>query len=166
MAVMTEYDFTQQVDYPSVLIADIQASSISTSLVNVETSGSGPTMEVSLFFSDVLSSDDQATLNSVMSSYGNALPPLQVATAQVAKDIAFGMSIIAQFGAANRLANLSTANVIQVATQLAPIQALLMSGSLQTALVAIQGLTPNALITQEVINNYVQQLQNYINDET
>jgi hypothetical protein len=76
------------------------------------------------------------------------------------------MSIIAQFGAANRLANLSTANVIQVATQLAPIQALLMSGSLQTALVAIQGLTPNALITQEVINNYVQQLQNYINDET
>jgi len=123
-------------------------------------------MEVSLFFSDVLSTEDQATLNTVMSSYSNALPPLQVATAQVTKDIAFGTSIIAQFSAANRLANLSTANVVQLAEQLAPIQALLSSGSIQTALYVIQGLTPNALLTQDVINNYAQQLQTYINSES
>ncbi len=164
MAVITEYDFTQQVDFPCVLVADIQASSISTSLVNIETSGSGPTMEVSLFFSDVLSSDDQATLNSVMSSYSNTLPPLEVAVAQISKDIAFGMSMIAQFGAENRLANLSVTNVIQVAEQLASVQALLTSGSIQTAIVIIQGLTPSALITQDVINSYAQQLQTYINN--
>jgi hypothetical protein len=73
------------------------------------------------------------------------------------------MSIIAQFGAANRLANLSTSNVIQIAEQLAPIQSLLSSGSIATALTAIQALTPGALITQDIINTYAQELQNYLN---
>lgn len=166
MPVMTEYDFTQQVDYPSILVANIQASSISTPLVNIETSGSGPTMAVSLFFSDVLSSIDQTTLNSVMSSYVNSIPVLQSTINQITKDIAFGMSIIAQFGAANRIANLNTAQIIQIAEQLAPIQSLLSSGSIQTALMAIQNITPSAILTQDTINIYVTQLQNYINSES
>ena len=35
MAVMTSYDFTQQVDYPNLLIENIQASSIATPVVPV-----------------------------------------------------------------------------------------------------------------------------------
>jgi hypothetical protein len=160
---MTEYDFTQQVDFPSTLVENIQASSISVPLVNIETNGSGPTMEVSLFFQDVLPDADQTTLNSVMAAYVNAISPLDAAIAQVKKDIAFGMSIIAQFGAANRVANLNTGTVAQIAQQLAPIQALLSSGSIQTALYAIQNLTPSAFLTQDIINMYAQELQNYIN---
>lgn len=163
MATMKEYDFTQQVDFPSTLVENIQASSISVPLVNIETNGSGPTMEVSLFFQDVLPDADQTTLNSVMAAYVNTLSPLNAAIAQVKKDIAFGMSIIAQFGAANRVANLNTATVAQIAQQLAPIQALLSSGSIQTALYAIQNLTPNTILTQNIINMYAQELQNYIN---
>ena len=120
-------------------------------------------MEVSIFFSDVLSSADQSTLNSIMSSYVNSLPQAQVAVAQVMKDMGFGMSIIAQFGAANRIANLSPAEVAQVAEQLATVQALLISGSIDTALTVIQSLTPSTLITQDTINYYAQQLQNYLN---
>jgi hypothetical protein len=160
---MTEYDFTQQVDFPSTLVENIQASSISVPLVNIETNGSGPTMEVSLFFQDVLPDADQTTLNSVMAAYVNAISPLDAAIAQVKKDTAFGMSIIAQFGAANRVANLNTSTVAQIAQQLAPIQALLSSGSIQTALYVIQNLTPSALLTQDIINMYAQELQNYIN---
>ena len=163
MATMTEYDFTQQVDFPSTLVENIQASSISVPLVNIETNGSGPTMEVSLFFQDVLPDADQTTLNSVMAAYVNAISPLDAAIAQVKKDITFGMSIIAQFGAANRVANLNTGTVAQIAQQLAPIQALLSSGSIQTALYVIQNLTPSALLTQDIINMYAQELQNYIN---
>lgn len=165
MPVMTEYDFTQQVDYPSILIESIQSSSIATPVVNIETSGSGPTMEVSIFFSDVLSTADQATLNFLMQAYVNSLPPLQVALAQISKDIAFGMSIIAQFGAANRIANLTTANVAQIAQQLAPVQSLLSSGSIDTALTVIQNITPSTLLTQETINYYATQLQNYLNGQ-
>ena len=163
MATITEYDFTQQVDYPSVLVANIQASSISVPLISVETDGSGPTMAVTVWFSDVLSSADQTTLTGVMSAYVNSLPPLQEAQAKVAQDISFGMKLIVQFGAANRLAGLSTGQVVQIAQQLAPIQALLSSGSIETALYLIQNLTPNSLISQDVINTYVQEIQNYLN---
>jgi hypothetical protein len=100
-----------------------------------------------------------------MGSYVNALPPLQVTVAQVNKDIAFGMSVIAQFGAANRIADLSTANVAQIAQQLAPIQALLSSGSIQTALSVIQSLTPSTLLSQNTINYYIQELQNYLSNQ-
>ena len=60
-----------------------------------------------------------------MSSYVNELPAHQTALNQINKDISFGMSVVAQFGAANRLAGLTTAQVVQVAQQLAPIQSLL-----------------------------------------
>jgi hypothetical protein len=100
-----------------------------------------------------------------MSSYVNAPSVLQSAIDQVNKDIAFGMSVIANFSANNRIANLNTTQIIQIATELAPIQALLTSGSITTALVAIQSLTPNTIITQTVINNYSQLLQNYLNGQ-
>ena len=163
MPEITEYDFIQQVDYPTLLIQNVQSSNIATPLINIETSGNGPNMQVSLFFNDVLSSDDQLTLNSIMSSYVNELPAHQTALNQINKDISFGMSVVAQFGAANRLAGLTTAQVVQVAQQLAPIQSLLLSGSIATALAAIQSLTPNAIITQAAISNYSQLLQNYLN---
>jgi len=162
MAVVTTYNFTQEVDYPNLLVSNVQSSSISTPLINIETSGSGQTMSVSLVFSDVLSGADQATLNSIMSSYTNTIPALQATIEQVTKDINFGMSIIAQFGAANRIANLSTSEIAQISQQLSPIQALLMSGSIQTALVSIQNLTPTTLLTQDTINNYVSQIQAYL----
>ncbi len=163
MPEITEYDFIQQVDYPTLLIQNVQSSNISTPLINIETSGNGPTMQVSLFFNDALSSDDQMTLNNIMSSYVNELPAYQTALNQINKDVSFGMSVVAQFGAANRLAGLTTAQVMQVAQQLAPIQSLLLSGSIATALAAIQSLTPNAIITQTAISNYSQLLQNYLN---
>ena len=166
MPTITEYDFTQEVDYPTQLVEAIQASTIATPLINIETSGSGSTMEVSLFFSDVLSSADQATLNTIMQSYTNSLPALQVALNQVSKDMAFGMSIIAQFSAANKVAALSTSDIVQLAEQLSNVQALLSTGSIETALTVIQSLTPSTLLTQTTINYYAQQLQNYLNGQT
>ena len=76
MATQTVYNFTQQVDYPSVLISQIQASSISTVVVNVATAGIGGTMSVSISFKDALSDADVATLNNLMAAYNNPLPPL------------------------------------------------------------------------------------------
>lgn len=74
----TEYDFTQEIDSPISLIAAINALGLSTPLSYVNTSGSGPTMCVSVVFSDVLSSGDQTTLTALMSAYVNptALHPI------------------------------------------------------------------------------------------
>jgi len=166
MPTITEYDFIQQVDYPSILIQNIQNSSISIPLINIETTGSGQTMEVSLFFNDELSQEDQDILNTLMSSYVNQIPLEQQVFNQLTKDISFGMSVIAKFSAANRISDLTTTQVIQVSQQLAQIQALLNSGAITTALFAVQSLTPNAIITQNAINNYVQLLQNYLNSQS
>ena len=78
MPTLTEYNFTQQIDYPDVLTENIQASSISVALDHIDTSGSGPSMVVSVWFKDLLSSDDQTTLNSVLSAYVNTSPSLPI----------------------------------------------------------------------------------------
>lgn len=166
MATMTSYPFTQQIDYPDLLISSIQSSSISTPFSYLERDGSGPTMSVLVWFSDTLSSNDQATLNSIMSSYVNELPAIQQSINQILKDMNFGISIIAQFGAANRAAGLNVSQVIQISQQLASIQSLLMSGSITTALTAIQSIQPNALLTQQTLNSYITQMQNYLSSET
>jgi hypothetical protein len=75
MPTPTTYTFTQEVDYTSVLQASIQSSSIAVSLASIGTVGSGSSMTVSINFNDVLSSDDQTTLNSIMAAYANTSPP-------------------------------------------------------------------------------------------
>ena len=99
MATLTEYDFTQQVDYPSVLTANIQASSIATALDHIGTTGSGPTMAVAVWFKDVLSSDDQTTLATVMAAYVNTAPPSSVPSVSVSTPpLAFASNV---FGTKN-----------------------------------------------------------------
>jgi hypothetical protein len=149
-----------------LLVASIQSSSISTPLSYLEREGSGPSMSVLVWFSDALSSNDQTTLNSLMSSYVNELPQTQQNINQILKDMSFGISIIAQFGAANRAAGLNVSQVIQISQQLASIQSLLMSGSITTALTVIQSIQPSALLTQETLNSYITQMQNYLSGET
>jgi hypothetical protein len=78
MPTLTQYDFTQEVDYSSVLASNIQASSIATALDHIDTSGSGPTMAVMVWFKDVLSNTDQTTLNTVMAAYVNTAPPTTI----------------------------------------------------------------------------------------
>lgn len=74
MATLTQYNFTQQVDYPNVLVSNIQASSISIALDHIDTLGSGAGMIVSVWFKDILPTADQDTLNSVMAAYKNVAP--------------------------------------------------------------------------------------------
>jgi len=74
MATLTSYNFTQQVDYPMVLTDNIQESSISIAIDHIDTSGSGSSMTVTVWFKDVLSTDDQTTLGTVMTAYINSNP--------------------------------------------------------------------------------------------
>lgn len=74
MAIQTEYDFIQQIDYSYMLQNEIQQSSIATPLSYINTFGSGPTMAISIFFSDVLSAPDVITLNSLLAAHINTPP--------------------------------------------------------------------------------------------
>lgn len=78
MPTPTQYNFTQEVDYPLVLQANIQSSSIATAFDHIDTLGTGSSMQVSVWFKDVLSSTDQTTLSSVMTAYTNVAPPVAI----------------------------------------------------------------------------------------
>lgn len=83
MPTLTEYDFVQQVDYTDLLTNNIRQSSISTSLDHIDTSGLGPTMAVTVWFKDVLSTPDETTLDSIMSSYTNPSPKSSVPSVSI-----------------------------------------------------------------------------------
>jgi len=99
MATPTQYTFTQQVLYTDNLVSLIQSSSIVTVLVNIETSGTGSSMSVSLLFKDVLSTEDQATLNTLMSSYTDQpLPVVQTIIPKVIQKLGVDSVILCPFG--------------------------------------------------------------------
>lgn len=76
MPTPTLYSFVQQVDYSTALSQEISGSPILIALDHIETVGSGPEMDVSVWFKDVLSEDDETTLNSLMAAYTNPQAPV------------------------------------------------------------------------------------------
>lgn len=96
MPTPTTYNFTQEVDYPSILTSSIQKSSIVTSLNSISTDGAGPTMQVSVVFNDALSAEDQTTLDSLMAAYTNT-PPIP-STLQVIQILGADSVSICPFG--------------------------------------------------------------------
>jgi hypothetical protein len=86
--------------------------------------------------------------------------------AMVAKSITaamnFGRGLMAEFGAANVLKRLTPAQVAGVAQKLLNVQLLLMSGSLYTAISAMNAIVPDAVLTAEVIKVYRNKIEEYL----
>lgn len=84
MATLTQYNFVQEINFPSVLVSNIQNSSIIVALDHIDTIGMGPSMQVAVWFKDVLSISDIDILNSLMSAYIDPPPtiPTNIVTTQ------------------------------------------------------------------------------------
>jgi hypothetical protein len=76
----------------------------------------------------------------------------------------FGKLLIADFATRNILSSLTQEQLMALSEdpQLLLIQSLLLNGSLHLALSKIQALTPNEIITQEIIDEYSQKLRTYL----
>jgi len=74
-----------------------------------------------------------------------------------------GKQMIADYGALNVLAGYDSTQIATIATALAPLQALLLSGSLKTALAWLEAFTPTDLITQDTINVFADRIRNFLN---
>lgn len=98
--------------------------------------------------------------------YSAPLPPapsaLDIAKQSIQDAMAFGQDLIAQFGALNVINGLSSVQVAQVAAKLASVQALLLSGSLKTARLAIQGIVVDDYITQAVKDDFAGRITAYL----
>lgn len=90
-------------------------------------------------------------------------PTMQEIIAQkILNRINFGQQLMANFGAQNILAGYTTSQIQQIAGQLQTVQALMQSGSLETTKAVMLAITPSTLITQTTINNFAQQIQDYL----
>lgn len=88
--------------------------------------------------------------------------PLAIARRKVKNAIAFGQDLIIEFSAESGTWNLNTLQIISLATELAPVQMLLQSGALGTAIMALNSITPDEIMTPEIIEKYTNTIQNYI----
>lgn len=116
MPTLTQYNFIQEVDYTSILTTQIQQSSIATALDHIDTSGNGSNMAISIWFKDVLSTDDQTTLNAIMGAYTNTPPTPTVPS--VIQILGADSVSICPFGTMfSALANQSTTFDLVIASQ-------------------------------------------------
>lgn len=75
---------------------------------------------------------------------------------------AFGERLIIQFGAENLQLKLNSAQVATMAAKLVNVQLLLMTGSLSTAYALIKTVKPDAIITQARLDQYAQQILDFL----
>jgi hypothetical protein len=172
MATMTSYSFTQQVDYPEILFASIQASNIATTLVYIERDGSGPTMSVLCWFQDALSSEDQTTLNSILSAYVNSLPIETIIQRSISNAQNFGNSLLLEYAAQNVLAGITQAGqTIPVSNYLANLYNYLSAGSLYAGIQEINNLIADTsdakaalspFLTNDIMYTYLNKIQTYL----
>jgi hypothetical protein len=74
----------------------------------------------------------------------------------------FGKKIMAEYGASNVYAGRTVAEVKTIATKLATLQSLLLSGSLYAALDEIDLITSDALVTDQVKAEFKAKIRKYL----
>lgn len=88
------------------------------------------------------------------------IPPTLIDQATAAMN--FGKQLIAQLGTEPEMNALTTDQMVSLINIAGPIQLMLMTGALGTALVAIQNTDFQSLLSADLINRYAGMIQDYI----
>ena len=114
-------------------------------------------------------SDEQARLqySNFEAAYktwiASRIDPVVRVSAAIEDAMRFGRGIIAQFGAENVIRGMSPSQIAQISGMLLQLTLLLQTGSLHTALAAMQGLKPDGvLLTAALKKKYVNKIQTYL----
>lgn len=83
-------------------------------------------------------------------------------TLKVLAAMDFGKYLMVQYAVENVMSGKTTDEIKQISNKLYKVQALLTSGSLYAALDEMQKVTPDSLVTQDIINKYVLQIRKYL----
>ena len=91
------------------------------------------------------------------------LPVEEKVKQSIMKAMQFGQELIAEFGAQNVLSGKTTSEIAALATALAPLQALLLSGSLHTAKEWIQSPAADS-VNQATKEHFLERISSYLQD--
>jgi len=106
--------------------------------------------------------EDAGLKTSVLSADGN-LEASEAAVQGKIKNMEFGKRILAIVSIRNDAKSLSAADVLSISNTYAPIQALLLSGSIATAKAQIEAITPDGtLVTQADLDAIVAEIDAYL----
>ena len=81
---------------------------------------------------------------------------------KVLEDMNFGRELIAEFGAQSAVNALTSEQIINISQRLAGVQALLMTGSLNTVLDVLPTIVTDELLPQEVLDYFAQKIRDYL----
>lgn len=74
----------------------------------------------------------------------------------------FGDSLVEEYGVRNVMGGKTTEQIRHIINKLAPMQLMLMSGSLYTALAQLDLVVPDAIVTQDDINYFRKRIKDYL----
>lgn len=74
----------------------------------------------------------------------------------------FGEQLIEEYGIRNVMSGKNTEQIRHIINKLAPMQLMLMSGSLYTALAQLDLVVPDTIVTQDDINYFRKRIKEYL----
>lgn len=86
----------------------------------------------------------------------------EIVYAKIEDAMAFGETLVIQYGVKNTLRGYTTEQVASVVTTLADVNALLRSGALATAKSVITALTATALVTEQDKSEFIAKIDAYL----
>ena len=118
--------------------------------------------KIRIFTTRNLTPAEEKVLYEVVAKHNPPSLEEQMTKDRVLSAIAFGQSIIVEVATENIMLKLSINDILYMLTKFAGIKAMLESGSLYTALATLQSVKPDAIMTQDRLNKYINKLKLYL----
>ena len=154
---LQEFQFVKKVDL-ELLKRELSLSKISEIIENCSFENNITKITCKRFMSPA----EISTLHSLITNHKAATDAELYTKARISDAISFGQSIILEFATENVIMKLSTEQVGYVLYKFSNIKSMLESGSLHTALAAMEAIKPDAIISKERIDKYSNKIKEYL----
>ena len=154
---MPEYIFVKNVN-ASQLDLELKESAIKSAYVNLSANGSVITVNSSRF----LSAAEEAILRKAISDHSFASDMDKAVQSKITAAIQFGQQFMIEVAADNVMLRLNTSQIMKMLQKYGHIQAMMQSGSLYTALGALEAIQPDELVSLERKIKYVNKIKKYL----
>lgn len=162
MAIQTKYSYLKQINMAK-LITEIASASLSIALQHVDSTDLlNGTWATDIWFVDVLSDTDVTTLNTVVINHTTAPISSDYVRNKIVAARNFGQYLLDEVATDNVLLNITTDQVASLIIKYSSIMAMLQSGSLYTALGAMQIIEPDDIMTQARKDKYINEIKVYL----
>ncbi len=151
---MAKYSYVKAINL-SLLTAELATAKMNTLVDSISTEGT----VLNINTNKELSPWEQMRLRSIIVKHNPITP---IVENRIISAMDFGRQLQISFATRNVMAGLNEQQILQLILQLKEVQNLLLTGSLKTALMAMQQLKPSAALPQSLIDEFIQKIKVYL----